>query len=212
MKASKFVGFFDFTVTREDHVDKDGYCSRFYVTDNHGCFESRENMYIDGLAHDFNACFEDYIDAPLKEAGFIYDSSRRKSYYSQALEFLKGKTEHKELYDVINCILHPEKIKDDISPKGKDALFIDPKVFLKSFFIRTPENVVKAIEEKENMSIDDVIETISVLDKFRIIGNGFTNDYYSLLMDLQNHTQCLEETVDTFHDLTVKAKEQKEAA
>ena len=211
MKASEFAKFFDLTIYREDHLDEEGYPARFYVVDDQGVFPTKDIYAVDGLLYAVNeAMYKDYLDSALEEHGFVYDANRRKWYYGQAFEFLKEKKKEdksfKVYYDVVNCILHPEYIGDDVSPKG--IPFLDSKVFLKGFFkTEVPENVVKAIEKNEGMSIDEIIDIISTLPSLQI--NEF-NQRYTLHIDLRNHTQYLEESVETIHGLVVRAK--KEAA
>lgn len=211
MKASEFAKFFDMTITREDHLDEDGYTERFYVVDDQGVFPTKELYTVDGLPDIINdTMYKDYVDTALFEHGFEYDPNRKKRFYGQAFEFLmKNKKDNEQLnvyYDIVSCILHPERIKDDVSPK--DAPYLDSKVFFKGFFKReVPENVIKAIEKNEKMSLDEIIDLISTLPEYQI--KGF-NDKYILHIDLRNHMEYLEESVDTVHDLVIRAK--REAA
>lgn len=210
MKASEFASYFDFNIVREDHLDEENFWKRFIVTDSQGVMETRHISYVDGLADCFNSLLDDYVNDNLKESGFALDPKSRKSYYSQALSFLKGKAEYKRLYDVINCLLHPEKIKDDVTPKGMGRFSLNPKVFLTSFFKREiPENVIREVEKREGMDISKVIENISTLPEFEF--KDF-NDPYTTEIDLREHTQYLEMTVENVHELVTRSKEQKEAA
>lgn len=210
MKASEFAGFFEFSITREDHLDEENFCKRFIVTDKQGVMETRHISYVEGLSDCFDSLLDDYVNDNLKEYGFDFDRKSRKSYYSQALSFLKGKAAYKSLYDVINCLLHPEKIKDDVTPKSMGKYSLDPKVFLTSFFKREiPENAIKAIEKHEGKDISEVIDLISTLPEFEF--KEF-NDPYTAEIDLREHTQYLEMTVDNVHELIVRAEKRKEAA
>ena len=207
MKASKFAGFFGLKVTRKDHIDEEYSCKRFILTDEHGRYSYKDTFHIDGLAYCFNEMLAGFIDAPLSKAGFVYDEKRKKSRYNQALEYLKGRSEYKDLYYVINCLNYPYLIRDDISPKG--IPFYDPKLFLEAFFQREiPKNVIRAIESRENTSIVEIAKAIATLPEFQIED---CNGYYSIWSDMRNHTEFLEMTVENIHSLYEKAKEQNAA-
>ena len=201
MKASKFAQHFGISIIREDHLDSEGYPKRFYIKDKRGILKNKESFSIDGISYCVGALIKDYVDKPLEESGFVFDSKRKSNRYKQALAFLKGKKEQKELYDVINCIYYPVKIKDDISPKGID--FMDAKIFLKGYFMRNiPDNVIMAVETNEGMSLDEIITVISSLPRLQI--KEF-NDYFALDCSLNNSTEYLEETVETIHSLIAEA-------
>lgn len=207
MKASEFAGFFGLKVTRKDHIDEEYSCKRFILTDEHGRYSCKDTFHIDGLAYCFNDMLTDFIDTPLSKAGFVYDEKRKKSRYNQALEYLKGRSEYKDLYDVINCLNFPHLIRDDISPKG--IPFYESVLFLKAFFQREiPKNVIRVIESRANTSIDGIVKAIATLPEFQIED---CNGYYRIWTYMRNHTEFSEMTVENIHSLYKKAKERNAA-
>ncbi len=80
------------------------------------------------------------------------------------------------------------------------------KLFLTNFFDKNiPDNVKREIEKREKTSLENVINTLSVLPMFKAESS---EDYNNLAIDFSNHLAYLEMAVENIHHLMNKAKTQ----
>ena len=84
------------------------------------------------------------------------------------------------------------------------------KMVLQVIFSEIPENVLKAVEEKEGATRNEIIDMIANVPRIQIDTPEYEK-IHNYCIDFRNHTEYFEETVDTIHDLIVEAKSLKVA-
>ena len=116
MKVNEFCDFFDFTYEKEHgEIDEDLYSGEYnhIATDNQGVLHNRYVMNISDLSDEFNSLLDDYINEFIEEDGFEYDENAEGTYYEQAYKWcVDTNYEYKTITDVLDCIIHPEKIEE----------------------------------------------------------------------------------------------------
>lgn len=134
MKATEFAQFFDFTIyPREECVIPQNlvgcgpFCMcemdeiKYVVIDNQGIFQSRYISDVSQLSECFDSMLKDYIDDDIEDNGFVYNSKQKKTYYEQALEWLKKSSNemYKEGYleEILKALTDPTTIEDDLKEK-----------------------------------------------------------------------------------------------
>lgn len=133
MKATEFCNFFEFTIIEEhgvidskgrdqegNLVDPYGFYEGAYnyrISDDQGTFSNRYIQEVSELTECFDSMLQDYVNNTIEEYGFEDDAKSEKTYYEQALEWIDEKCpdlQNTDTREVIECLVHPEKIVDDL--------------------------------------------------------------------------------------------------
>lgn len=124
MKATEFCKFFDFNIdivpideVSED--DRNDFALQeewvYEMTDDQGTFRTRYADSICTIADLFDSMLLDYVDSTLSDFGFEWDQYSMEPQYEQALKWIKGtELEGTNIHRVIECMVDPSKIKDDL--------------------------------------------------------------------------------------------------
>ena len=123
MKATDFVNFFDFCiVTAKDYgkiIDEDiepeeANDINYVAIDRQGVFQNRYIVNIHDIVDCFDSMLTDYIDTNIEEDGFNYNPEMGTTYYEQALKWVKENPDEECYKDVIEALVYPETIIDDV--------------------------------------------------------------------------------------------------
>ena len=127
MKATDFVNFFDFyIVTAKDYeeiIDEDIEPEEtddinYIAIDRQGVFQNRYIKNIRDIADCFDSMLTDYIDTEIEEDGFNYNPEIGTTYYEQALKWVNENPDDECYKDVIEALVHPETIIDDVTQEA----------------------------------------------------------------------------------------------
>ncbi len=222
MKATDFASFFGYTIIRHYGCDEKNGLYRFEVIDDSGRLNPVYIIGVEDLTYKIHLNTREYVFETLAYHGFDYE--KRGNDFGAALKFIKTKEALKDsvIKEVVECILDPHLITDDISDyesirHSARALLVD---FFSELWLWHAYEVIFDLQHDHGMTLDRIID--SIVKECEAEGEYSENDaelsigamdtICRLEATLAQQTQHKEQIMEVFAHMLGEAKKYEEVA